>query len=108
MSKQTMHTKNTYRAFYISTVVVLFLVMQVVYFSINNSIDDEKLLRKSTFVNVIGLPDLSLSNEVYYIRHRTLSSIFSIYPDDGTLREYSNSSFAISTANITNKTANEK
>lgn len=69
---------------------------------------DDILEKKSIFVSKIGLPDLSLSDEAYYIRHRTLSTLFSIYPDDATLREYTNSSFSFSHSNIINKSSDEK
>jgi len=50
---------------------------------------------KQNFTKFISLPDLAIANETYYIRHRTLSNVFEIYKDDGTLREYSKTSFVI-------------
>ncbi len=108
MNKQTSYTKKTYGLFYIFLLVISFLFIQLIYFSTQKSMSDEALEKKINFVGLIGLPDLSLSSETYFIRHRTLSTVFSIYPDDGTLREYSNSSFTLSHSNIINKTANEK
>ncbi len=83
-----------------------FLLLQLSYFSIVKSMSSETLEKKINFVSVVGLPDLSLSSEDYYIRHRTLSSVFDVYPDDGTLREKSNFSFVLSHSHIKNK--NEK
>ena len=107
MSK-TIYTKKTYMLFYMFLFIISFLFVQLLYFSMQKSMSSEALEKKLSFVSLIGLPDLSLSSESYYIRHRTLSNVFSIYPDDGTLREKSNSSFVVSHSHIINKNKNEK
>ena len=56
--------------------------------------------KKLNFVKLTGLPDLAISTEANYVRHRTLSDIFSIYKDDGSLREYFPSTFIISHSHI--------
>ena len=58
--------------------------------------------KKFEFVQLTGLPDLALSTDNYSSRHRSLSNIFEIYPDDGSLREYVYSSYAISHSHIHN------
>ena len=52
--------------------------------------------KKILFTQKTGLPDLSLSSQESYIRHRSLADVFSIYSNDATLREYSSASFSIS------------
>ena len=56
--------------------------------------------KKISFVRLSGLPDLAISTEANYVRHRSLSDIFSIYKDDGSLREYFPSTFIISHSHI--------
>lgn len=56
--------------------------------------------KKKEFVALTQLPDLAISTEATYIRHRSLSSVFSIYKDDGELREYFPSTFSISASGV--------
>ncbi len=77
---------------FISLSVILFL--EVIYLQIFNTMNDSDLVQKNMFVKTVGLPDLAISTETSYIRHRSLSDIFSIYSVDGSLREYSKSSYA--------------
>jgi hypothetical protein len=43
---------------------------------------------KNSFVNLTGLPDLAISSEATYIRHRSLTTPFEINKDDSSLLEY--------------------
>ena len=56
----------------------------------------ESLDKKREFLKLSGLPDLAISTEATYIRHRSLSNVGTIYKDDGSLREYFPSTYAIS------------
>ncbi len=62
------------------------------------------MVHKNIFVKTIGLPDLAISTEATYIRHRSLSDLFAIYKDDGDLREYFPSSFVYNHSTILNNT----
>jgi len=70
-------------------------LLEVFYLSESKSMSSEALEQKKNFVSITGLPDLALCSEAQYIRHRSLSNMFTIYSEDGTLREYSKASFAI-------------
>ena len=70
-------------------------MLEIFYLSEVKSMSSEVLELKKQFVRATGLPDLALSTEAQYIRHRTLSNVFAIYSEDGTLREYAKTSFAI-------------
>ncbi|MCK9473120.1 MAG: hypothetical protein WCY85_06060 [Sulfurimonas sp.] len=64
---------------------------------------------KRELVELLRLPDLAISTEATYVRHRSLSDLFSIYKDDGSLREYFASTYIFSHSNIINlKSTNEK
>jgi len=90
-----MNKKTTY-LFY--TIISLFtlLFIQVIYLQNNNSMTKEMKEAKIEFVQLVQLPDLAISTEATYIRHRSLADIFSIYKDDGNLREYFPSTFTYS------------
>ncbi|MCK9455508.1 MAG: hypothetical protein WCY51_00510 [Sulfurimonas sp.] len=89
-------------------IVTLFIV-EVSYLYLTKSADLVKQNNKNEFVKIVQLPDLSISTEASYIRHRSLSDFFSIYKDDGALREYFASTYVFSSPDIVkNKRENEK
>lgn len=79
---------------FLSLMTLLFV--EVIYLYGAKSMSEDELKSKREFVKVVQLPDLALSTEAFFIRHRTLSDFFSIYRDDGTLREYFASTFVFS------------
>ena len=64
--------------------------------------DEKSLDKKLQFVSLVKLPDLAISTEATYVRHRSLSDLGAIYKDDGTLREYFPSTYAISHSHTIN------
>ncbi len=90
-----MFTKSVY-FFLTITFVLLVLLVQSLYIYLNNSVSQEEIKKKQYFVQTTGLPDLSLSTDASYIRHRSLSHISTILNEDGTLREYFPSTFSYS------------
>ncbi len=95
--------KKSHKLLYLLTFVIAIFVVQLVYLQDTQSISESSKKKKVAFVELVGLPDLAISTESYASRHRTLSTVFEIYGDDGTLREYSYSSFATSHSAIHNK-----
>jgi hypothetical protein len=77
--------------------------LEVVYLQMAKSMDSDMLESKKAFVSLVGLSDLSISTEATYVRHRSLSDLFSIYKDDGSLREYFPSTYVYSHSGIINK-----
>lgn len=63
--------------------------------------------KKELFVSLTTLPDLAISNEATFIRHRSVSDFFALFKDDPTLREYYPSTFAITHAINQKKSYNE-
>ena len=86
----------------IFTLSLLTTILLAEYFYLGNTkaLSKEQIKQKNEFVSLVGLPDLAISTEATFIRHRSLSSMFDIYKDDGVLREYFPSSFAIMTSNM--------
>ncbi len=96
MSKNISFTKKARLTLLIAFSLSLFVLVELIYISSTKSMNDDMLSKKRTFVSVIGLPDLAISSQDSFVRHRSISDTFSIYANDGTLREYSNTTFAIS------------
>lgn len=71
------------------------LIFELLYLKANKNLSQDQIRLKKEFVSLTKLPDLAISTEATFIRHRSLASIFDIYKDDGTLREYFPSSFVI-------------
>ena len=76
------------------------LFIEIIYLKNSSSMTNIDREKKISFVSLSGLPDLAISTEANYIRHRSLSSVFSIYKDDMALREYFPSTFVISHSHI--------
>lgn len=98
-----------------SITAFVFLILGLAFFSISiylsnfKSISSESLKKKLSFVSLVNLPDLAISTEATYIRHRSISSVFEIYKDDGSLREYFPSTYVYNSSVKNNiKSYNEK
>ena len=79
------------------------IFVELLYLSNEKSMTLKMQSKKNSFVELTGLPDLAISTEATYVRHRSLSGIFSIYKDDTTLREYFPSTYVISHSHVINK-----
>jgi hypothetical protein len=105
MNKNVSYTKKAQAVFYSFSVISIVIVAELFYINANKSLHDDILEKKIAFVQLSGLPDLAVSTEASYIRHRSLSTVFSIYKDDGSLREYFPSTYTISHSHILNQNA---
>ncbi len=90
-----MKTKTFY-IFVSVSFVTLFLVSQVVYLELKSDAKDKKAL----FVKIVSLPDLAISSETHFVRHRSLSDLFSIFSNSPTLSEYFPSTFVYNYSQI--------
>ena len=79
---------NKKSAFFLWTFSLLFGFLAAEIFYLSSIKNEESFGLKREFVATLGLSDLAISTEASYIRHRSLSDFFSIYRDDGTLRDY--------------------
>ncbi len=80
---------------FVTTVLSLTLI-QVIYLNLRETNIDKKM----DFVKLIGLPDLAISNETHYVRHRSLSDTFSIFSNSPTLGENFPSTFVYNYSSI--------
>lgn len=88
--------KKSHSLFYMFTFLISLLVSEVLYLNVAHTMSADELDKKVSFVSLTGLPDLALSNESSYLRHRSITDVFSIYNEDSSLREYDLVSFSTS------------
>ncbi len=79
--------------FALSTVLLGAIFMQWAYFSTTRTTTPQALSEKKMFISHVGLPDLALVSEAHYVRHRSLSDVFSFFGDSPSLLEYFPSTF---------------
>lgn len=88
--------------FLISMITIVFI--EILYLYKDKTISKKDLEMKHSLLKITGLPDLAISTEAMYIRHRTLSETFSILKESPELREYFPSTFVYSHSHILNNT----
>ncbi len=49
--------------------------------------------KKQKTVQLIKLPDLAVVTEATWLRHRSISNVFTVFPEDGSLLDYYPASF---------------
>lgn len=96
-----MNKKSRYALYSLSS-LLLILAVEILYINSTKQMNSVALEQKRSFVSLSGLPDLAIATEDYTSRHRSLSTVFDLYPNDGSLREYAHTSFALSHSNILN------
>ncbi len=88
---------------------ILFFVAIVSFLSVETimlELGHLNIKEKRLFVSKIGLPDLSISTEAKYIRHRSISDIFSIFNENPISISYFVTTFAYAPSNNLNNTPN--
>jgi hypothetical protein len=103
-----LYTPKTPRLLFILLSLVAILVLESLYLSAIKIFSIETQTKRKEFVAISGLSDLAISTEATFIRHRSMSDMFSIYKDDGSLREYFPSTYAYSHSHIINGNTNAK
>ncbi len=83
--------------------VSIFFIGEVVYLSLRT----KNFADKRSFVKLIALPDLAISTEAKYIRHRSLSDIGSVFSEDPESQSYFATTFVYAPSNILNITPNK-
>jgi len=95
--------KKSYFLFSFCIFIVSVFTLQVFYINETKRLTPNTIATKNIFVKVTSLPDLALCTETTYVRHRSISDLFSIYRDDGTLREYFPSTFTYAHSKVINE-----
>lgn len=98
-----MNKKSKYLFF--SIVIAIFAItIELTYLSSFKSLSTKDIEDKNILVSSLGLPDLAISTEAMYIRHRSLSDTFSIFKEGPELIEYFPTTFVYSHSHILNNT----
>lgn len=91
--------KYKYRSFnliFITIILLIILIVEIIYIENDRGLTEEAIRDKRDFIRVAKNPDLAISTEAFYIRHRTLANISDIYREDSSLYEYFPSTFIYS------------
>ncbi|PIE02313.1 MAG: hypothetical protein CSA81_08050 [Acidobacteria bacterium] len=94
--------KKTRWFFAISLSLITILIFEVVLLQ-NSGHDQAERAQKSTYIQLVSLPDLAFSGETRSIRHRSLSDSFSIFNEGPEIRDFFTASFVYSPSFIVNK-----
>jgi len=73
--------------------VIALTTIEIFYYSFQSEYNAISIEQKIKAVSLIQLPDIAPVTEAVWLRHRSLSSVFSIFPDDGSLLDYYPASF---------------
>lgn len=79
--------------------VLFVFVGEIIYLQTQS---DYYLHVKQNFVKISQLPDLALANEAHFVRHRSLSDVFSIFANSPELLEYFPSTFVYKYPSVPN------
>ena len=79
--------------FIFTTLLLVTILVVVNILDIYYTTDEKTIEKKNLFVKTIGLPDLAISTEARYIRHRSLADINSIFSDGPEHIEYAPTTF---------------
>ena len=90
---------KTFSVLFFMFFILSLISAQIIYLNLK----DTNYTDKKKFVKFIGLPDLAISNETHYVRHRSLSDTFSIFSNSPTLSENFPSTFVYNYSNVQKK-----
>ena len=96
ITKERSYTHKAKVTLNIIFILVFLTLLEILYLSYAKSMRTESLEKKISFVTLTTLSDLAFPSEEKYLRHRSMSSIYSIYSDDAALREHSSLTYTIS------------
>ena len=71
--------------------VVFFAIAEIIYFGSKDV--TKTITKKREAVSLIKLPDLAIVTEATWLRHRSISNVFTVFPEDGALLDYYPASF---------------
>lgn len=94
--------KKAKRFFILSFLLCGVLFALLVYMGDSKSLDKKKIESKDIFLSAVMLPDLAISTESYFVRHRSLANMHDIFLDAPEHIEYFPSTFSISYPNKEN------
>lgn len=88
--------KNSKIFFLVFLSIFLLLSVEIIYLKSKNTLNIDQTEQRKLYVQMVALPDLSISSETRSIRHRSLSDIFSIFNEGPEIRDFFPASFVYS------------
>ncbi len=85
--------KKTKLFFISSFLFICLFITTIVYIDTTKRVDQDILDKKDLFISLVLLPDLAISTEAPYIRHRSLVTAWDIFTDGPEHIEYFASTF---------------
>ncbi len=85
-------------------ITIFTITIEAFYLQKTKTLKEKDIEEKRSLTTITGLPDLAISTEAMYSRHRTLSDTFSIFKESPELREYFPTTFVYSHSHILNNT----
>ncbi len=85
--------KKSKQLFIFLGIFTFLFAVQILYLFNTQTNNKNEIQLKNNFVKTTTLPDLAISSETTYVRHRSLATHFDIYRDDTALLEYYPSTF---------------
>lgn len=79
--------------------LIVLIIVQIALLQARHNTDYEKRL----FVRMSGMSDLALSSGAHFVRHRSVSDLFSIFSNSPTLTEFFPSTFVYNYSQIQRK-----
>jgi len=83
--------------------IFLLLSVEIIYLKGKNTLNHSETEQRNLYVQIVALPDLSISSETRSIRHRSLSDVFSIFNEGPEIRDFFPASFVYSPSIILKK-----
>jgi hypothetical protein len=90
---------DSFSIFAFTTFIIIAIFAQVILLSSR----DNSNFKKNLFVRTVMLPDLAISSETHYVRHRSISDLFSMFSNSPTLTEFFPSTFVYNYSQIQRK-----
>lgn len=101
---------KTYLIFLLTTFTLVTILLTFLFSF--KTLNKEQIRDKNILVSSVMLPDLAISTEAMYVRHRSLSEIFSLFKESPSLIEYFPTTFVYNYSSSINnnpsKILNEK
>lgn len=82
--------------YYSSIILLVVFSIQIFILNTNEVLSKQMIENKETFVTIVGLPDLAISTQTSYIRHRSLTDTTTIFQDGPEHIEYAPATFSTS------------
>ena len=84
------------KVLFITFFIIFTIFISLFIYLENNKYTRQTIQNKQLFTSIVGLPDLAISTEANYIRHRSLTNINDIFIDGAEHIEYFPTTYTIS------------